>query len=394
MPVWLRLDTQRIIHSLIYLDYNATTPLAPEALAAMRPYLEQHFGNASSIHAVGRFARAAIDDARDRLARLLGAKSHEIIFTGGGTEANNLAVLGLARHRAARGKHLITCTTEHHAVFQPFEHLQKREGFRVTWLPVDRFGQVEPDAVAAALAPDTTLVSIMSANNETGTRQPTREIGALCRKRGVLFHTDAIQSFGKERVTVDDCDALSLAAHKFHGPNGAGLLYLRAGVPLERLHHGGSHENERRPGTENVAAIAGMAAAAELAVRDLESETLRQTRLRDRLWSGLLEAFPGAVCNGHPVERLPNTLNVSFPGLDGESLLIALDLAGIGASSGSACMVGSVQPSHVLLAMHVAPELARATVRFSLGKPTTVSEIETACARMPAVFAQLQEALR
>lgn len=382
------------MRAVIYLDYNATTPLAPEALAAMRPYLEQHFGNASSIHAAGRVARAAIDDARDRLARLLGAKPHEIIFTGGGTEANNLAVLGLARQRASRGKHLITCTTEHHAVLHAFEHLQKREGFRVTWLPVDRFGRVEPGQVAAAILPETTLVSIMSANNETGTRQPTREIGALCRERGVLFHTDAIQSFGKESVTVADCDALSLAAHKFHGPKGAGLLYLRAGVSIERLHHGGSHENERRPGTENVAAIVGMAAAAELAVRDLETEAVRQARLRDQLWNGVLDAFPEAVFNGDRVERLPNTLNISFPGLDGESLLIALDLAGIGASSGSACMVGSVQPSHVLLAMRVAPELARATVRFSLGKPTTDAEIEAACARMPALFAQLQEALR
>ena len=394
MPVSLRLDTRRIIHSLIYLDYNATTPLAPEALAAMRPYLELHFGNASSIHAAGRVARAAIDDARDRLARLLGAKPHEIIFTGGGTEANNLAVLGLARQRASRGKHLITCTTEHHAVLHAFEHLQKREGFRVTWLPVDRFGQVDPAQIAAVIGPESTLVSIMSANNETGARQPIREIGALCRQRGLLFHTDAIQSFGKERVTVSDCDALSLAAHKFYGPKGAGLLYLRAGTSIERLHHGGSHENERRPGTENVAAIAGMAAAAELAVRDLETEAVRQACLRDRLWAGVLNAFPEAIFNGHPADHLPNTLNLSCPGLDGESLLMALDLAGIGASSGSACMVGSVQPSHVLLAMRVAPELARTTVRFSLGKPTTAAEVEMACERMPAVFAQLQEALR
>src|ERR1700744_6413174 len=214
--------------SSIYLDYNATTPLAPEAFAAMRPFLEQHFGNPSSIHGIGREARAAIDDARDRLAHLLGTKSHEIIFTGGGTESDNLAVIGLARANATRGKHLITCATEHHAVLHACEHLQKKEGFRVTWLPVDSEGRVSADQVADAITSETTLVSIMSANNETGTLQPVQEISALCRAHGVLFHSDAIQSFGKEPLRAADFDALSLAAHKFHGPKGAGVLYLRA----------------------------------------------------------------------------------------------------------------------------------------------------------------------
>jgi cysteine desulfurase len=374
---------------VIYLDYNATTPLASEALAAMRPYLEQHHGNPSSIHAAGRIARAAIDDARDRIARLLGAKSHEIIFTGGGTESDNLAILGLARRRAAQGRHLITCATEHHAVLQACEHLQKHEGFHLTVLPVDAFGQVTPAQVAAALTPETTLVSIMTANNETGTRQPVRDIGALCRARGILFHTDAIQSFGKEPVSVENIDALSLAAHKFSGPKGAGLLYLRAGLSLERLQHGGAHENERRPGTENVAAIAGLAIAAELAVRDLAAESARQAALRDRLQQGLTQLFPAARVNGHPTDRLANTLNVSFPGLDGEGLLIALDLAGLAVSSGSACMVGSIVPSHVLLAMGVAPEVAQATVRFSLGKGTTAAEIEEALTRIAGVLARV-----
>jgi cysteine desulfurase len=375
---------------VIYLDYNATTPLAPEALEAMRPFLEQHFGNPSSIHAAGRETRAAIDDARDRLARLLGAKPHEIIFTGGGTESDNLAVIGLARSRAALGKHLITCTTEHHAVLHAFEHLQKKEGFRVTWLPVDRGGRVDPQQVADALTPETTLVSIMTANNETGTLQPAREIGALCRARGVVFHSDAIQSFGKEPLDVAGFDALSLTAHKFHGPLGAGLLYLRAGLSLEPLQHGGAHENERRPGTENVAAIVGMARAAELVVRDLAAESVRQAALRDRLWNGISAAFPAAVMNGDPAHRLANTLNVSFPGLDGEGLLMNLDLAGICASSGSACMVGSIVPSHVLLAMGVPTEQAGATVRFSLGKGTTEAEIDETLARLPAIFARLQ----
>jgi cysteine desulfurase len=375
---------------LIYLDYNATTPLAPEALEAMRPFLERHFGNPSSIHAAGRQTRAAIDDARDRLARLLGAKPHEIIFTAGGTESDNLAVIGLSRSRAGLGKHLITCTTEHHAVLHAFEYLQKKEGFRVTWLPVDSNGRIDLQQLAEAITPETTLVSIMTANNETGTLQPVPEISALCRARGVIFHSDAIQSFGKEPLGAGAFDALSLAAHKFHGPKGAGLLYLRAGLSIERLQHGGSHENDRRAGTENVEAIVGMARAAELAVGNLKAEAARQAALRDRLWSGIASLFPAAVMNGHPELRLANTLNVSFPGLDGEGLLMNLDLAGICASSGSACMVGSILPSHVLLAMGVSPEQAGATVRFSLGKGTTSEEIEETLARLPEIFARLQ----
>ena len=376
---------------MIYLDYNATTPLAPEVFETMRPYLDRHFGNASSIHAIGREARAAVDDSRDRLARLLGAKSHEIIFTGGGTESDNLAIIGLARAMSVRGKHLVTCATEHHAVLHAFEYLEKREGFRVTRLPVDSRGHIDLQQLRDAIGHDTTLVSIMSGNNETGTLHPVAEIGAICRERGALFHSDAIQSFGKEPLAARDFDALSLAAHKFHGPKGAGVLYLGAGISIERLQHGGSHENERRAGTENVAAIVGMAVAAEMAVREMDAGRGRQAALRDRLWQGIREAFSAAVMNGDPNARLANTLNVSFPGgFDGESLLMNLDLAGICASSGSACMVGSIVPSHVLLAMGVAPELARATVRFSLGKETTSEEIETTVGRLPAIFSRLQ----
>ena len=374
---------------MIYLDYNATTPLSPAVLEAMRPYLERHFGNPSSIHAAGRETRAAIDDARDRVARVLGVKSHEIIFTSGGTEADNLAIIGLARARAEQGRHVITCLTEHHAVLHAFEHLQKKENFRVTWLPVDARGRVDVQQLGEALTDETTLVSIMSANNETGVRLPVRELAALCRERGVLFHSDAIQSFGKEAITARDFDALSLAAHKFYGPKGAGVLFLGAGVSIERLQVGGSHENERRAGTENVAAIVGFACAAEQAVRDLEAEAARVGGLREQLWIGLRAAFPQAVRNGEPGESLANTLNVSFPGLDGESLLMNLDLAGICASSGSACMVGSIAPSHVLLAMGVAPELARATVRFSLGKETAAREIDEVIQVLPEIFSRL-----
>lgn len=373
---------------MIYFDYNATTPLLPEAREAMEPFLGRVFGNPSSIHAAGREARAAVDDARDRMARLLGAKAHEIVFTGGGTESDNLAILGLARARAAEGKHVITSATEHHAVLHAFEHLEKRDGLRVTRLPVDRDGQISLSQLTDAITPETTLVSVMSANNETGTLQPVREVARVCRERGVWFHSDAIQSFGKEPLAAPDFDALSLAAHKFGGPKGAGLLYLRGGLPIERLQVGGSHENERRAGTENVAAIAGMAAAAEIALKDLEAEQGRQAELRERLWEGIRASAPEAVMNGDPTARLANTLNVSFPGMDGESLLMNLDLAGICASSGSACMVGSIMPSHVLLAMGVKPTLASATVRFSLGKWTTAEEIERALSLLPEIFAR------
>jgi cysteine desulfurase len=376
---------------MVYLDYNATTPLAPEALAAMMPFLRGNFGNASSIHAAGRQARVAIDDARERLASLLGVKANEIIFTTGGTEACNLAVLGIARAHAPRGRHLITAATEHHAVLHAFEHLKHHEGFDLTVLPVDGTGRVSPEDLKTALRRDTVLVSVMHANNETGTIQPIEELAAICRERRICFHTDAIQSFGKMPVRPNDlgATALSLAAHKFYGPVGAGALYLREGVAICRIIHGGSQENTRRPGTENVAAIAGMAAAAEVAESKRCSDELRLSALRDRLWDGIRQKFPQAVRNGHPALTLANTLNVSFPGLDGETLLIGLDLEGICASSGSACMVGSVQPSHVLLAMGVEPKFASSTIRFSLGTETTDSDIED-CLRAVSTVVERQ----
>lgn len=383
-----------MLAAMIYLDHNATTPLSPAVLEAMRPYLERWHGNPSSIHAAGREARAAIDDARDRLAKLLGARPHEIIFTGGGTEADNLAIIGLARKNAERGKHIITCATEHHAVLHAFEHLEKSEGFRVSFLPVEANGQLDPARLTSAFTPETTLVSVMSANNETGVKQPVEKLSTMCRERGVLFHSDVIQSFGKEPLPplgTSGFDAVSLAAHKFYGPKGAGLLWLRGGLPIERIAFGGSHEGDRRPGTENTAAIVGLAAAAELALVDLENEIARQSALREKLWEGVRAIFPAAVRNGTIENSLPNTLNVSFPKMDGESLIISLDLADICVSSGSACMVGSIQPSHVLLAMGVPVEIAQATVRFSLGKTTTAEEIEEAILRMRSVFARISE---
>ena len=363
---------------MIYLDYNATTPLCQPAREAMEPYFARHFGNPSSVHVAGRYARAAIDDARDRIAALLHVRPNELVFTSGGTESNNLAILGLARSHAARGQHLICGTTEHHAVLHAFEHLQKHEGFEVTWLRVDEGGRSDLDELARSIRPDTTLVSIMTANNETGVVQAMDEISKHCRARGVLLHSDMVQSLGKLATNLGCIDAASFAAHKVYGPKGAGLLFLRAGLPIEATQFGGSHENQRRPGTENVPAIAGMAAAIEATLRDYEQEQEREAALCDRLWEIISRNVPEARQNGDSACRLANTLNVSFPGMSSETLLMALDLEGVCASSGSACMVGSVVASHVLLAMGVPPALASAAVRFSLGKETTAEEIEIA----------------
>lgn len=376
---------------MVYLDYNATTPLAPEALEAMLPFLHGGYGNPSSIHAAGREARAGIDDAREKLAALLGVKGHEIIFTGGGTEACNLGVLGIARAHLPRGRHLITTATEHHAVLHACQHLLHHEGYELTILPVDASGRVDPQDVARAIRADTTVVSVMHANNETGVLQPIEEISALCRERKVFFHTDAVQTFGKIPVRPADLGAaaVSIAAHKFYGPKGVGALYLRAGIATARTLHGGAQENTRRPGTENVAAIVGMVAAAEKALAEGIADQPRQAALRDRLWAGIQQIEPRAIRNGAPDDlSLGNTLNVSFPGVDGEALLIGLDLEGVCVSSGSACMVGSVQPSHVLIAMGVAPAVASSTVRFSLGLATTEADIDHCLRALASVLAR------
>ncbi len=389
---------------MIYLDYNATSPLCAAARETMRPFLEEYFGNPSSVHAAGREARAALDDARDRIAELLEAKPHEIIFTSGGTEANNLAILGLARRHSNKGKHLISSRAEHHAVLHALEQLEKREGFELTWLDVSREGLIDPEQLERAIRSDTILASIMSANNETGVVQPMDEIAVCCRGRGVLLHSDMAQAFGKvdlrKQVPPEGHapagplpDAASFGAHKFYGPKGAGFLYLRAGLPIDSIQFGGAHENQRRPGTENVAAIAGMATAAEEALKDLPDEQARQAQLRDQLWRGIQRVFPEAHENGAGAPRLANTLNVSFPGFDSETMLIALDLEGVCASSGSACMVGSVVASHVLLAMGLSPERAGSAIRFSLGKQTTAGEIEATIAALRRLVQRRDPAL-
>ena len=360
---------------MIYLDYNATTPLCDAAREAMLPYLGRYFGNPSSVHAAGREARAAIDNARDKLGAFLRAKPGEIIFTGGATESCTLSVLGLARSSSSRGGHIISNKAEHHAVLHPLEHLEQHEGFEVTWLNVSESGTVDLDQLADSIRPDTRLVSIMTANNETGVIQPMREISQICRDRGVLLHSDMVQAFGKTDVDVSLVDVASFAAHKFYGPKGTGFLCLRAGLPIQPIMFGGAHENQRRPGTENVAGIAGMAAAAEWILRDRETEQERRAQLRDQLWRSIVDVFPDAQQNGDPTHRLANTLNASFIGVDSETMLMALDLEGICASSGSACMVGSVRASHVLLAMGLPMERARSAIRLSLGKWTTAEEI-------------------
>src|SRR5438094_7164644 len=376
---------------MIYLDYNATTPLCDAARDAMLPYLERRFGNPSSVHAAGREARAAIDNARDKLAALLHAKPNEIIFTSGGTESCNLAVFGLARRRSAGGGHIISAKTEHHAVLNTVEHLEKNENFQVTWLDVSRDGVIDLNQLASAIRPETRLVSIMTANNETGVIEPSREISSIWRQRGVLLHSDMVQSFGKIETDLSLVDAASFAAHKFYGPKGVGLLFLRSGLSMAPIMFGGAHENERRPGTENVAAIAGMATAAEWTLRESKAEQEREAQLRDELWTRITQIVPSAQQNGDGAVRLANTLNVSFPGIDSETMLMALDLEGVCASSGSACMVGSVVASHVLLAMGLSLERAASAIRFSLGKATTGEQIDGAAGAIARITERLEK---
>ncbi len=376
----------------VYFDYNATTSLDPAVRAAMEPFLGGVWGNPSSVHSVGRAARAALDEARYRMSALWQAKPSEVVFTGGGTEANNLAILGTARLLRDKGRHLITSPVEHHAVLHTFQYLAKHEGFEVTFLPVDGFGRVSPDAVAAALRPDTTLVSVMAANNEVGTVQPVPEIGRICRERGVLFHTDAVQAFGKRPfrdIRQFEADLVSVCAHKFHGPKGAGALFIRSPLLPHPVQHGGAQENERRGGTENLAAIAGLTAAFERFVTNPvfpEEPLWKWTR---QLGDAAL-SVPGVRLQGHPDERLANTVSFTVEGADSIALLANLDLEGVCASSGSACTAGSLEPSHVLLAMGVPAGQANSLVRLSLGRETTEAEVDYVARLLPEVITRVR----
>lgn len=376
----------------IYLDYNATTTLDPAVREAMLPYLGEVYGNPSSIHHVGRRARSLLDEARDRVAQVWRCKPSELVFTSGGTESNNLAIFGAARLRRAKGRHIITSKIEHQAVLHPCEYLRKEEDFDVTYLPVNPEGRINVDDVRTALRPDTTLVSIMAANNEIGTLQPVAAIGALCRERGVLFHTDAVQCFGKEPfVGIDQfhADLVSCCAHKFHGPKGAGALYIRSPLLPDPILFGGGHENERRAGTENLPAIIGFTEATERFVPTpvfASDSVLAQTK---RLFA-LIDSLPdrGVCFHGSRTERLANTIAFTVEGADSITLLAALDLEGICASSGSACSAGSLEPSHVMLALGVSASESNALVRFSLGRGTTDEEMTHVEQVLPGIIAR------
>ena len=360
----------------VYLDYNATTPVDPRVAEAIKPYLYQHFGNPSSTHVYGRNAHQAVERAREQVAILIGAQAREIVFTGCATEASNLAIRGVAQALRDKGRHLITSAIEHPAVEQPFQQLES-DGWEVTVLPVDSTGQVDPARLAEALRDDTVLVSIMHANNEVGTIQPIKEFAALTRPRGILLHTDAAQSAGKIPVSIDDLgvDLLSLAGHKFYATKGVGALYVRSGTPVHPVLVGAGHEGGLRPGTENVPAIVGMGEAARIAHEHKAGHSQQLQQLRDQLHTGLSDAISGTFLNGHPEQRLPNTLNLSIPGVDGRDLLVLAEDE-VAASVGSACHEDSDLVSGVLGAMGIEAVRARGAVRLSIGSPTTEAEID------------------
>ncbi len=370
---------------LVYMDHGATTPVRKEVLEAMLPYLKNAYANPSSLHAPGRQVRQAVDQCRETTARLLGAATDEIFFTSGGTESNNIALRGVARTRTKPG-HIITSSIEHHAVLDVCSDLEK-EGHQVTYLPVDRYGMVKPEAVREAIKPETFIISIMAANNEVGTIQPIEEIGAIAAERGILCHTDAVQVVGQLPLNLQtlNIDFLSFSAHKFNGPKGIGGLYKRRGVRIKPLYRGGGQERKIRPGTENVPGIVGLSRALELAANELDEKKNTLERLRDRLISGLLQ-IDDVILNGHPEIRLPGNVNVSFKYIEGESILLSLDLQGIAVSSGSACSSGSLEPSHVLSAIGLDHQTAHGSVRFSLGFGNSEEDVDYVLARVvPAV---------
>ncbi len=377
-----------VMSNNIYLDNSATTPLASEVLEAMGPFFQTHYGNASSLHSSGRDAHKAVEDSRSLIAEHLGIAPNEIAFTSGATEADNLAILGTAL-RSNAGGHILTSQIEHDAVLRAAEWLGTRE-FDVTFLEVDEFGRVAPDLVREAIRPDTILVSIMAGNNEIGTVQPIREIGEICKERNVLFHTDAVQAYGKIELPMDVIDMLSVSAHKLHGPKGVGFLYVRKGVKLTPILHGGGHEDGRRSGTENVPAIVGLGVATRIAFEERELITQRMRGFRDHLMKEVLQ-LPGTRLNGHPTDSLPHIANFSFAAIEGESLIMKLDEHGIAASTGSACSSPNLEPSHVLVALGVPLSMAHGSLRISTGRQTTAREIEAVLKALPIVVQELRD---
>lgn len=374
----------------VYLDHSATTPVDPKVAQAMVEYMVEKFGNPSSIHSFGRAARKAVEDARAKVAALINAQPNEIIFTSGGTEADNLALRGVLTANKKKGNHIITSRVEHHAVLTTCHQLEK-EGYAAAYLDVDSDGLVNPEDVRRAITPETVICSVMMANNEVGTIQPIKEISAICRERGVIFHTDAVQAAGSVPVDVEDLgvDLLSLTAHKIYGPKGIGALYVRRRTRINPTQFGGSHERRLRAGTENVPGIVGLGLAAELARQELNEHAQKVRRLRDRLGEGLLK-IPYVRLNGHRVNRLPGNINISVEFIEGESLLLNLDMKGIAASSGSACTSGSLEPSHVLLAMGVPHEIAHGSLRFSLGRSNTEEDVDYVLGVLPEIIERLR----
>ncbi len=375
-----------------YLDYNATTPLDPQVLEAMKPYLSRDFGNASSFHKKGQASRNAIEHARETIADYLEAEPGDIIFTSGGTEADNLAVKGTMESLKEKRNHLVVSAIEHQAVLHTAQYLEKK-GFEVSYVPSDRNGIVDLDCLKEMVCERTALVSLMHVNNEVGTIQPIKEAARIAHDHGALFHTDAVQSFGKLKIDLEDygIDMMSMSAHKLCGPKGAGALFVKKGLKVKPVTHGGHQEKNIRPGTENVAAIAGFGKALELAAGRQKEESLRAMLLRDKLHEGLQKTVSRIHLNGDPERRIYNTLNLSFEGLDGETLLVNLDLKNIYVSTGSACTAGSVEPSHVLIAMGISEKLARAAIRFSLGRFTTEQEIEYVLTEIPIIVSRLRK---
>ncbi len=377
----------------VYIDHNATTPMRPEVVEAMLPYMRQDFGNASSVHRFGQSAQKGLEGSREKMAELLRADDPgEIVFTSGGTEADNLAVTGAAFALRKKGDHIITSSIEHHAVYNVCKYLEKHHGFKVTYLPVDAYGRVDPGKLSSSITDATILVSVMMANNEMGTVQPVAELGKICRERSIAFHTDAVQAGGKLPIDVKrlNVDMLSLSAHKFYGPKGVGVLYIRKGKRVIPLFHGGHHERNRRAGTENVPGIVGMARAAECAWREMDRENKKLGALRDKLQAALVEKVPFARVNGHPEHRLSNTLNISFEFIEGEGIILSLDMKGVAVSTGSACSSGTLEPSHVLSALGVPVDIAHGSVRFSLGRDNTDKDIEYVIQTVPGAIERLR----
>ena len=376
----------------IYLDNAATTAVSPEVLTAMLPYFTECYGNPFSIHSTGRDAHKAVDAARRQVAAAINADPAEIYFTAGGSESDNWAIKGTAFAKRDKGNHIITTAIEHHAVLHTCQWLEK-QGFEVTYLPVDENGLVSVEDVEKAITDKTILISVMAANNEIGTIEPIAEIGALARSRGILFHTDAVQAVGAIPLDVKamNIDMLSMSGHKFHGPKGIGALYIRKGVRLDTLIAGGAQERGKRAGTENLSGIVGIGKAIEIATRDMEANAARMTALRDKLIHGILESIPDVRLNGHPTRRLPNNVNVSVRYIEGEALLLRLDLAGIAGSSGSACTSGSLDPSHVLLAIGLPHEIAHGSLRLTLGTDTTEADIDEVLDKLPGIVKNLRD---